>query len=268
MPSSFRLLFLFCCFALLAASCKSTKNTASGVVLKKKSARYIAKKMKRNIVDVEWLTAKARINYRDEEQSMKVSTSIRLRKDSILWMNFKKLSIEGARVLITPDSIYLMDRIHKEYAIFGFDYLERRFNMPTVIDEETGEAASGFQSLQALLLGNAPAFPDKSYSAKVNEQEYQLEKNFSGFDIQYGINGLLFTLANMAFYDRGFDRTLNVEQGDYKSVGNTENFSYVRNLKLKGQETGEISIKVKFSRVELNSPKSIRFEIPSHYKKI
>jgi len=224
--------------------------------------------MKQNIVEAEWLTAKARINYQDEEQSMKITATIRLRKDSVLWMNFKKLSIEGARVLITPDSIYLMDRLNKEYAIFGFDYLERRFNMPTVINEDTGETASGFQSLQQLLLGNAPIFPDKSFSADVNEQQYELEKNFSGFSIQYGLDGLLFTLANMAFHDRGFDRTLSVEQGDYKSVGNTENFSYVRNLKFKGQETGDISIKVKFSRVELNSPKSIRFEIPSHYKKI
>ncbi|MEM1320697.1 MAG: DUF4292 domain-containing protein [Bacteroidota bacterium] len=253
---------------LIAPACKSSKKAGTALQLKKRSARFLVKKLEEQKVDVDWLSAKARIGFRDENRSVKVTANIRLRKDSILWMNFKKLSVEVARVLITPDSIYLIDRHNKQYTIQGFDFLERQFNMPAAIAEEAGAQATGFNSMQQLLLGNPPLPPNRKYKASIDDQAYQLNRRESGFDSYYWLEGLNLLLSRMRFLDLGFDREVEMELEDYKSVNEEQNFSYFRRLNLKSPDTGDISMSIKFLKVEINTPKRIRFDIPSNYKKM
>ncbi len=269
MPPFHRLLLL-CLMGLLflAPACKSSKKAGGTIDLKKRSARYLVKKMQEQEVDVEWLSAKARIGYSGEDRSFKVTANIRLRKDSVLWMNFKKLSVEVARVLITPDSIYLIDRHNKQYTVQGFDFLERQFSMPAAIAEEAGAIATGFNSMQQLLLGNTPVFPNRKYKSSIDQNQYQLSREAPGFDNAYWLDGLSLLLSKMSFMDTGFDRELRVEMEDYKTIDEKQKFSYFRRLNLDSPDTGEVSISVKFSKVEINTPKSIRFEIPSRYTKM
>jgi hypothetical protein len=48
----------------------------------------------------------------------------------------------------------------------------------------------------------------------------------------------------------------------------TNKFSYFRALQFISPETGTISLDLKFSKVDLNTPKSLTFDIPSHYTKV
>ncbi len=273
MRQSTRLLLLgFLGLILLASACKSSSSLLSPdhkeLKLKKRSARYLVKKLQAEELDVEWLSAKARIGYEDNDRSFKVTANIRMCKDSIIWMNFKKFSVEVARVLITPDSIYLIDRHNKEYTIQGFDFLERQFNMPSAIAEEAGEATTGFHSMQQFILGNPPVPPNRKYKASIENEYYLLSQHASGFDSNYWLNGVNFIFSRMKFIDTAFDREMEMRMEDHKTVGENQKFSYFRNLELKSPDTGEISISVKFSKVEINTPKSIKFEIPTRYKKI
>lgn len=46
---------------------------------------------------------------------------IRIRKDSIIWISIRKFGLEAARVMLSQDSVWVMDRINSQY--FTGDYL-------------------------------------------------------------------------------------------------------------------------------------------------
>ena len=106
-------IFTFLFTLLLLTSCSTSRKVQTGdtatAKLKKRSAKYLQKQLKAKELDVEWLSAKARITYKDVEQTRKFTANIRMRKDSIIWMNVKKINVEAYRILITTDSIYVID---------------------------------------------------------------------------------------------------------------------------------------------------------------
>ncbi|MEM1123952.1 MAG: DUF4292 domain-containing protein, partial [Bacteroidota bacterium] len=101
---------LLCLLTLAACSTKKliTNEGSPTNNLKKRSAKYLQKKMAANELDVEWLSARARITFKDAEQTRKFNANIRMRKDSVIWMNVKKVSVEAFRILVDRDSIYII----------------------------------------------------------------------------------------------------------------------------------------------------------------
>ncbi|MEO1515524.1 MAG: DUF4292 domain-containing protein [Bacteroidota bacterium] len=251
-------LFSLLSIALLLglSSCKGGKK-ARTVELKEKPARYVMKRMEQNALDVEWLSGKGTIFYRDQEQSVRGRFNIRLRKDSVIWMNVKKYSIEGARMLITKDSVFAIDRLGKAYFAKDFDFVRRQYNLP-----------ADFESLQAMLLGNPVFMPQTKYIASVDKNDYRLSGDDQNLQQAYWIDGLFFQLRKIYFAEPSENRQAVIEQKDFQPIGEKRNFSYLRTLKLKSPDTGELSIEMNFSKVEINTPKSIRFEIPSHYTRL
>lgn len=179
-----------------------------------------------------------------------------MRRDSIIWMNVKKLGIEAVRVQITKDSVYLIDRINNQYAIKSIDFLTEKFNLP-----------ANFSTLQALLLGN-PIFFTKELVASQDELNYQLKGKNDHLENEYWLNGVTLELTKMWFNDYREKRVFTSTLGDYQVLSNEKKFSYFRNLNLTSPDTGIIDIEFLFTNVEVNVPTSIRFSIPERYTKI
>ena len=244
------------------SSCKTARN-AKAVSLKNKSSRFILKKMADQRFDADWLSAKLKITYIDDYQTRKLTANLRMRKDSIIWMNVKKLSVEAARIKITPDSIYTIDRLNKEYFIKDLSFLEKEYNMPS---RKAGP--SNFNVLQEVIFGNPVFFDGSEMESSVNTSEYQLNNENDDFKSQYLINGISFLLTQMAFEEKHSRQNLKVSLERSEGAEEYPNFSYFRNFDLYSEKYGNVSVNIKFSKLEINSPKTIRFEIPSHYTKI
>ena len=88
-------LFIF----LFLTSCKS-KQVISNQDIPKKSTRFLLKKMNQQEVDVDWFSSKAKIKYSDQYDRIGATANIRMRKDSVLWMNVKKAGVEAFRIKI------------------------------------------------------------------------------------------------------------------------------------------------------------------------
>lgn len=259
--SKYTLLLLgFLVIALPA--CKTAKG-AGAVKLKNKSSRYILKNLADQRFEADWLSAKLRITYDDDLQSRKLTANIRMQKDSVIWMNVKKLNVEAARIKITPDSIYVVDRLNKEYFVKDISFLEKEYNLPS---RKTGP--SNFKVLQEIILGNPIFFEGSSLKASVNTSEYQLENENDDFSSQYLVNGISFLLTQMTFKERRSDQKLTISFDRSEGVEEYSNFSYFRTFNLYTDGVGNASIDVKFSKLEINSPKTIQFEIPPHYTKL
>ena len=92
-------------------SCKSTKTVQTDGSIQTKSARFLLKKMESNSLDFEWFNGKAKVKYVDMTQNRSIKASIRIQKDKQIWMSFSLFGLERARVKITPDSIFVINRI-------------------------------------------------------------------------------------------------------------------------------------------------------------
>ena len=254
-------IFTFLFTLLLLTSCSTSRKVQTGdtatAKLKKRSAKYLQKQLKAKELDVEWLSAKARITYKDVEQTRKFTANIRMRKDSIIWMNVKKINVEAYRILITTDSIYVIDRLKKEYYIEDLKLVEEKFNFP-----------GQFQALQTAILGNPYFFEKQKLAANIANQQYQLTgDNGVRTKSDYFLDGQSYNLEQMAFFDVERDRKLNIFLEEYAPVLEAAfQFAHHRRFEVASEETGDASIKMDFSKVELNVPKTIKFSISSRYK--
>ncbi len=254
-------IFTFLFSLLLLASCsvnrKLTQTDTSSTKLKKRSAKYLQKQLQSQALDVEWLSAKAKVNFKDPNQTRNFTTNIRMRKDSVIWMNVKRLNVEAFRILITTDSIYVINRLEKEYYVEDLKLVEEKFNFP-----------GQFQALQTAILGNPYFFEKQKLSASITDQQYQLSGD-NGVRTQsdYYLNGQSYTLEKMSFFDVERDRKLNILLEEYAPVlEGVFQFANYREFLVESEETGNATIKMNFSKVELNVPKSIKFSISSRYK--
>lgn len=97
----------------------------------------------------QWLQARARVSVRYEEKTTEFTAHVRARHDSAIWISLTPLAgIEAARLLLTRDSIRLMDRLGKKSLQTDYRFLDSLTSLPLT-----------FTQVQNLLAGNliAPA---------------------------------------------------------------------------------------------------------------
>ncbi len=237
------------------ASCKGLRK-AQGASLKPKSENVLMKKLLENSVSAEWFSAKAKIAYHDEYTGETFSANIRMRKDSAIWMNFKKFSIEGARVLITPDSIFVINRITNEYLAKPFSYAQKEYSLPV-----------GFQGLQAILLGN-PVFFSKETESGVDSTRYTLAQKTESLNAKYWLNSPEMLLHRFLVDDFRNKRSMEVTSADYRQLEDKQQFSYLRNFNLNSPDLGKMQVQIEFSKIETNVPQEMKFEVPKGYERV
>ena len=112
-------------------------------------------------INFEYLHGKARLNYKDDKREREVRANIRIRKDSVIWMTFSVVGVQGGKALINKDSITIVSNVDKEYYVFDYTELSRRFNFKV-----------DYSVIQSAMLGN-PIVP------KAPEDEIGEESNFN-----------------------------------------------------------------------------------------
>jgi hypothetical protein len=94
--------------------------------------------------DFTYLQARAKVHYEDRNDNFKSAVELRIKKDSAIWLSFRPaLNVEAVRVLITQDSLKMIDRINDQDTAYSFKDLQQKLRVD--ID---------FSLLQALLVGN------------------------------------------------------------------------------------------------------------------
>ncbi len=79
-------------------------------------------------IDFEYFHGKARLIYNDGKSEREVKANIRVRKDSVIWMTFSVVGVQGGKALINHDSITVVSNVDKEYFVFDYKTLSERFN--------------------------------------------------------------------------------------------------------------------------------------------
>ncbi len=251
--SAFAFLFL----AIFAFSSCSSIRKGGATAEADMTASSLLRRLAKQRFSPEWFESKLRIDYADDDMSISASATLRLRKDSLLWLSVKKLGFEVARVQVTQDSVYVLDRINNEYTIEGLDYLAESYGLP----------AGSLSQLQDFILGNPVFVETDGLGIEPLGPTYRLKGNAPNMELSYLVGAEDFLLKKMAVTDLRNDQEMSALFKDYAEIEGDQKFSYIRNLALESKYSGQANVGLQFSNVQLNVPKVFRFDIPSRYTK-
>lgn len=215
------------------------------------------KRMIRNQIQADWFSARVRLAYADNQQSVKASGTLHMRSDSLIWLNIRKLGFEVARVKITPDSVFVIDRLNNQFVAEDLGYLDRTFQVPV-----------NFSMLQALMLGNPVLFRIDNIIPNPTTDGFLLKAPDDEVSGEYRLINPDLLLVEMILREVKTDRRLRVEMEEYNALPDEQKFSYFRKINLKENVKTLLDLEVQFSQVEVNQPKELRFVIPERYTRV
>ena len=253
-------LALLLLLSLLLAACGSTREATAGETgdpLRKRNANYLRKRVAERTLAPEWLSGRAKVTVSSAaEGTRKFNVNIRLRRDSVIWLNVKKASVEAGRVLITRDSLYFINRLDNQYAITSLDYASERLSLP-----------GDFAQLQALLLGN-PVFLLDALTARVRGNRYRLSGEDRQFEVEYALDGD-YRLREFRNVEPATSRQLSATLDDYRPAGaGAPAFSHLRQYTAYSPDTERVELELAWTKLEWNVPKSLPFRIPPRYERL
>ncbi len=243
----------------------SKVDTTPAVVLPKNNKatdsirliREVFKKVQTNNIDFKTFTAKVRVEYAGKEGGDEATAFIRLEKDKVIWLSLRgALGIEGFRVLVTRDSVKVMNLLKKSVNLRSIEYLQ-----------EITELPFDFKTLQDLIVGN-PVFIDSnivSYKTNANNELLVL------------MTGKLFkhlvTLDNKDFkimhsklddIDVVRNRTCDITFSDYE---NRAGSPFATKRKISVAEKSKLDISLDFKQYSFNEPTTFPFSVPRNFRR-
>jgi hypothetical protein len=138
--------------ALTALGCRSTASTAAGELparFPNHSADQIRQQILLGADTLRAFTAKARVSIDAPSRSGQFSATIRQRRGDSLFMSLSPgLGIEAARILVTPDSVFIYDRINQRLRYGSLQEAQSRLPAPLAVGR-------GFDVLLGFMAPNA-----------------------------------------------------------------------------------------------------------------
>jgi len=133
--------------------------------IKEKGADYLFDQLKKHELKFITFSAKFSTELLVDKNKTSFSGTIRIKKDSLIWISISPaLGIEVVRVLITSDTVKLLDRIKNEYFIGDFKFINKLFN-----------ADLDFDMLQTLIIGNDFSYYENDqFKASIDNRHYKL----------------------------------------------------------------------------------------------
>lgn len=160
-------------------------------------------------IDFEYFHGKARMVLRDGNNEREVKANIRIRKDSVIWMTFSVIGVQGGKALINKDSITIVSTVDKEYYVFEYPELSKRFNFEI-----------NYDIIQSAMLGNL--LVDRSDDDKIEQVSsmFLLKQESGPVHIVNYINAASMKLEKVELKESDNNNSLTVNYSNFQPVGN------------------------------------------------
>jgi hypothetical protein len=266
-----KLVFFIGLIAVLA-SCRSTR-TISNAVSKKDSAarttpavakvdtqqliREALQQVQANRIDYQTFSAKVAIDYKGTDgKGYGVNANIKMYKDSAIWVSANAiLGIEAMRVLVTKDSVKLLNKLEKVYTARSIGYLQEVTSLPL-----------NLFTLQDMIIGN-PVYLDSNI-VRYSAGNGVISLISLG---EYFRNLLMLNETDKRIIQSKLDdtnpmhsRTADLWYSDYETKKGPL-FATKREIAVSGK--GRLEIKLDYKNYAFNEPVEFPFSIPKNYQR-
>ena len=250
-------------------SCRSTKKIGTAIAkkdtiqlamadAKADSAMFIntlLSDIAANRINFTTFSGKMNIDYRGgDDKNYDVNAVIRMYKDSAIWISANAvLGIEAIRLLVTKDSVKLLNKLEKTYTARSISYLQEITALPL-----------NLTTLQDLIIGN-PVYLDSnvvSYSNSENALSItsigDLFKNL----LTLNKEDKSIQRSKLDDVDVTRNRTADLSYTDYE-VKKGPMFSTERRISI--AEKKKLEIKLEFKNYDFDEEVSFPFSIPRNF---
>lgn len=171
-------------------------------------------------IDFEYFHGRARMLLKDGSKERDVKAVIRVRKDSVIWMNFTVVGVQGGRALINKDSITVISNVDKEYYVFDYAELSKRFNFEV-----------NYSVIQSAFLGNLLMARKEDDELERKSLTYLLKQQSGTIDVMNYISSSTHKIQKVEFKENNTHNSMTVSYGNFQPVGN-KSFPYNANITL------------------------------------
>jgi hypothetical protein len=211
----------------------------------------------RNRIDFTTFSGHTKVHYEGSDgKDYELNAFIRIQKDQMIWVSVNAaLGIEAMRMLITPDSVKVLDRLKKIVRLRSVSYLQDEVHLPV-----------DFKILQDLLVGN-PIFVDTSRILYYKKEQAGLTLFSAG---SVFTNYLTLNADNTPQHSKLDDtdpmrvRTCDMTYGDYEQK---DGFRFSAYRKVSVAEKAKVDIEFSYKQYKFNEPLNFSFSVPKNYKR-
>ena len=206
-------------------------------------------------VDFTTFKAKAKVEYESSNGNDKATANFRILKDSIIWVSLTgPLSIEGFRMLITRDSVKVMNMLKKTIEYRSIDYLQDLTQIPF-----------DFVTLQNLIVGNPVLIDTNIVYYKDSDEQLSIMMAGTIFKHLITINKINNTLVTSKLddADASRNRTCLLTYSDYET---TQGKLFSTKRKISVSEKSRIDVELDIKQYAFNPELTFPFNIPKNFK--
>ena len=238
---------LFCLLVIIGISFSLTNCS---IQHKKNSNNTLLKKWSYTTFE-----GKATGNYNDAFNEQSFNVNFRITKNKYIWLSITgPLSIEGARILMMPDSVIIIDRLNKKIYSGSFANFQNKYKIPITFDE-----------IQQTIVGDISNGLNTENCALKEDYQICTLKNDLTIATFY-LNPKNYTLDKMRVKDKYSIRELTINFASYQII-NGKQFSLIKNFEISNQQE-MVKLQLEFSKAEFDKPLEYNFTIPESYEKI
>jgi hypothetical protein len=211
-----------------------------------------------NKIDFKTFTAKVRVEYSGKEGGDDATAYVRMEKDRVLWLSLRgALGIEGFRVLVTKDSVKVMNLLKKNVQLRSIEYLKDITELPF-----------DFTTVQNLIIGN-PVFADSNVVSYKTDADNQLLVLMAGtlFKHLVTLDSKDFKILHSKLDDIDVvrNRTCDITFSDYEKSSGKQ---FATKRKISVAEKSKLDINLDFKQYSFNEPTTFPFVVPKNYKRV
>jgi hypothetical protein len=178
-------------------------------------------------------------------------------RDKLIWMSLKKFGFEGMRVLITPDSVIVLNRLEKTVMIKEAAWLESKYG---IVD--------GFSMIQAMLLNQPRYLPKAEKTAAIKDSMHLLTQREGYRALDYFFTEGDYRLQKVELKELRQQINVSCVFKNWAEPGAQSFASRLREWDFYSPTDGAMSLSLKFDHVEFDQKRAVKFEIPAHYERI
>jgi hypothetical protein len=215
------------------------------------------KRLKIEELEFDYLQVKSKLKYDDGIQNFNANATIRIRRDSLIWISISSTGVEAIRSIIQKDSIFVIDRLNKKYRQFSFDSLQRAYNIQ--ID---------YDMVQSALIGNLIKSRGNNDKVLKDEDFFILKQNSDNLDIDNFVNSKTMKIEKVNVKDVPSESNLEIKYEDFQ-FHNDVLFPFKNSVFLTyNRNNSELvsHLNIDFSRLAIDEKKiKFPFNVPNRY---
>jgi hypothetical protein len=237
---------------LFFIACKTSKKAINPNDKKQYSANDLVKFLEATN-ECEYFTVKGDVTLIQPNNQISGNIQIASKKDSIAIISLKKFGIEGFRIKINKDSLFLLDRLNQSFSVYSIADFSKQYKVTLEL-----------KYLQDLVTKSCFLPKNISYKLDDSKNNYLVGKS-ENLELGIGLDSLTFGVNEFMIANN--DVKTMVKPSSLMPIPD-KRISKNLDIKILPTSNDEMQVKLKWDEINFNAITQFKFDIPKHYSHV